>query len=36
VLCAYPVTMLEAAFGHGATVMIEARKQQASGNVESR
>ena len=36
VLCAYPVTMLEAAFGHGATVMIEARRQQASGNVESR
>ena len=25
VLCAYPVTILESAFGHGATVMIEAR-----------
>jgi len=27
VLCAYPVTVLEAAFGHGATVMIEAQKK---------
>jgi 2-polyprenyl-3-methyl-5-hydroxy-6-metoxy-1,4-benzoquinol methylase len=27
VLCAYPVTILESAFGHGATVMIEARKK---------
>jgi hypothetical protein len=26
VFCAYPIAMLEAAFGHGATVMIEARK----------
>ena len=27
VLCAYPVAILESAFGHGATVMIEARKK---------
>jgi 2-polyprenyl-3-methyl-5-hydroxy-6-metoxy-1,4-benzoquinol methylase len=27
VICAYPVAMLEAAFGHGATVMIEAHKR---------
>ncbi len=26
VICAYPVALLESAFGHGATVMIEARK----------
>jgi hypothetical protein len=25
VLCAYPITILESAFGHGATLMIEAR-----------
>jgi hypothetical protein len=27
VCLAYPVTILEAAFGHGATVMIEAQKK---------
>jgi len=27
VCCAYPVTLLEAAFGHGATIMIEAHKK---------
>jgi 2-polyprenyl-3-methyl-5-hydroxy-6-metoxy-1,4-benzoquinol methylase len=27
VICAYPLTVLEAAFGRGATVMIEARKE---------
>jgi hypothetical protein len=27
VLCAYPIAILESAFGHGATVMIEARRK---------
>ena len=27
VICAYPIVMVESAFGHGATVMIEARKK---------
>jgi ubiquinone biosynthesis O-methyltransferase len=27
VICAYPIAILESAFGHGATIMIEARKK---------